>query len=84
MSGTTMGLIIGNRGGFPDYLCENARTAMLKVLEEEGIKAIALGPHDTKFGAVETLDDATRCGELFKRHRIKKNVVGCHNENNSA
>jgi L-fucose isomerase-like protein len=68
MSALTMGLIIGNRGGFPDYLCASARTTLLKVLGEEGINVVALGPDDTRFGAVETLDDAVKCAELFKRH----------------
>ena len=68
MSGITAGLIVGNRGGFPDYLCESARATMLKVLAEEGIKTVALSPQDTRFGAVQTLEDAVKCGELFKRH----------------
>jgi L-fucose isomerase-like protein len=71
MTGITLGLIIGNRGGFPDYLCESARTTMLKVLNEEGIDVVALSTADTKFGAVEALDDAVKCGELFKRHAGK-------------
>jgi len=68
MSALTMGLIIGNRGGFPDHLCASARTTLLKVLREEGINVVALDPDDTRFGAVETLDDAIKCGELFRRH----------------
>jgi L-fucose isomerase-like protein len=68
MTPITVGLIISSRGGFPDYLCESARTTMLKVLKEEGINAITLGSQDTRFGSVETLDDAVKCGELFKRH----------------
>jgi L-fucose isomerase-like protein len=65
---TTVGLIIGNRGGFPDYLCESARTTMLQVLSEEDFGVVALDPQDTRFGAVETLDDAAKCGEMLKHH----------------
>jgi len=65
---TTLGVIVGNRGFFPDHLCETGRQIILKVLAEEGIKAVALTPEQTKFGTVETLEDARKCGELFKQH----------------
>jgi len=68
MTPITLGLIVGNRGGFPDTLCESARVTMLRVLKEEGIAAVVLGPQDTKFGSVQTLDDAEKCGQLFKHH----------------
>jgi L-fucose isomerase-like protein len=41
----------------------------LKVLEEEGIKAIALTPEDTHFGSIESLSDAQKCADLFQKHR---------------
>ena len=66
---TTFGLIVGNRGFFPVELCKSGRATMLKVLQEEGFGAIALSPEDTKFGSVETYDDAKKCAELFKKHR---------------
>lgn len=65
----TLGIIIGNRGFFPDHLCETGRETVLKVLDEEGIKAIALSPAETKSGSVESLNDAGKCAELFKKHR---------------
>ncbi len=34
---TTLGVIVGNRGFFPDHLCESGRAEVLRVLEEEGI-----------------------------------------------
>ena len=42
---------------------------MLRVLEEEGIKAIVLGPEDTRFASVETWEDAQKCAALFKQHK---------------
>jgi L-fucose isomerase-like protein len=66
---TTLGVIIGNRGFFPDHLCESGRAEVLRVLEEEGITAVTLSPEDTKFGSVETLQDAEKCAALFKQHR---------------
>ena len=66
---TTIGIIIGNRGFFPAHLCEAGRKEILRVFEEEGIKAIALPADATRFGAVESLSDARKCADLFKAHR---------------
>jgi L-fucose isomerase-like protein len=68
MQRTTLGIIVGNRGFFPDHLCETGRTEILRVLKEGGINAVTLGPADTSFGSVETLEDAEKCAALFKEH----------------
>ncbi len=65
----TMGVIIGNRGFFPDQLAKEGREEMLSVLEKAGIRAIAVGTEETKYGAIETRGEARRCAELFRRHR---------------
>ncbi len=64
-----VGLIVGNRGFFPDHLASTGREDMVRVLEGCGIEVIALTPEESKFGAVETFEEAKRCAELFKRHR---------------
>ncbi|MEA3346331.1 MAG: L-fucose/L-arabinose isomerase family protein [Chloroflexota bacterium] len=69
MQGTTLGVIIGNRGFFPDHLCDAGRKEILHVLDEEGITPVVLGREDTKFGSVETLEDARKCAALFREHR---------------
>jgi L-fucose isomerase-like protein len=69
MNGVTLGVIVGNRGFFPDHLCDTGRQTILKVLAEEGINAVALTPQDTKFGSIESLTDAQKCADLFKQHR---------------
>lgn len=66
---TTLGIIVGNRGFFPAHLCESGRREILAVLEQAGIKAVALPIEATKFGAVESLTDAQKCADLFKAHR---------------
>ncbi|MFN2217082.1 MAG: L-fucose/L-arabinose isomerase family protein [Anaerolineae bacterium] len=71
MRQTTLGVIVGNRGFFPDHLCETGRQEMLRVLEEEGLKAIVLDTGETPFGSVETLEDAKKCAALFKEHAAK-------------
>jgi L-fucose isomerase-like protein len=69
MKEVTLGVIVGNRGFFPSHLCETGRETILKVLEQEGIKAIALSPEDTPYGSVESIQEARKCAELFKRHQ---------------
>ncbi len=69
MGTITLGLIVGNRGFFPDHLCDTGRRTMIDVLQAAGIEVVALGPADTKFGSVESLEDATKCANLFKAHR---------------
>src|SRR5881394_1862890 len=66
---STLGIIIGNRGFFPAHLCESGRRDILRVLEEEGIKAVTLPVEASRFGAVESLIDAHKCADLFKAHR---------------
>ena len=54
----TLGLVVGNRGFFPDHLCASGREAVMKVLAAQDIQVVALPTDATKFGAVESLDDA--------------------------
>jgi L-fucose isomerase-like protein len=68
MNKPTLGVIVGNRGFFPDHLCDAGRQTILKVLDEEGIKAVALTSADTPFGSIESLADAQKCADLFKQH----------------
>src|SRR5215469_12047400 len=65
----TFGVIVGNRGFFPDHLAQSGRSEMLAALDKAGYDAVALGPEDSKFGAVETRPEARACAELFKKHR---------------
>jgi L-fucose isomerase-like protein len=69
MSKMTIGVIVGNRGFFPNHLCETGRAEAIRVLKEEGIEPVVLGPDDTPFGSVETLQEAEKCAALFKEHR---------------
>lgn len=68
MKQPVLGVIIGNRGFFPNHLCESGREMVLRVLESKGIQAINLSTEDTKFGSVETIEDAQKCANLFKIH----------------
>lgn len=77
----TMGLIIGNRGFFPDHLAKSGREEMIRALEKAGMDCVALGPEQTKYGAVESHEDAKRCAELFRANasRIDGVIVSLPN-----
>src|SRR3954463_12019399 len=64
----TMGVIIGNRGFFPDPLAKSGREEMIQALAKAGVDSIVLGPQDSKHGAVETHEEAKRCAALFQKH----------------
>jgi len=65
----TFGLIVGNRGFFPDHLARSGREEMLSVLGSAAYGVVAVGPEETKHGAVETRAEAVRCADLFKKNR---------------
>ncbi len=65
----TLGLIVGNRGFFPDELAREGREKIIATLEKMGFAVIALTPEDTKFGTVETWEDAQKCARLFDQYR---------------
>src|SRR5260370_8112136 len=65
----TLGMIVGNRGFFPDHLARSGHQEMRAALESAGAKVVALTEAESKFGAVESRQEARRCADLFKRHR---------------
>ena len=71
----TMGLIVGNRGFFPDHLAKTGREEMLRVLGAAGMDVVALTPEESKYGAVETREESRRCAELFKKNRERLDGV---------
>jgi L-fucose isomerase-like protein len=64
----TFGMIVGNRGFFPDHLARSGRTEMIAAIENAGHSVVAPGVQDTKFGAVETRAEAVCCADLFRKH----------------
>ena len=63
-----LAVIYGNRDFFPDHLITEARRDVAQCLAKVGIKAVQLGEADSKLGGVETLTEARKCAELFRRH----------------
>jgi L-fucose isomerase-like protein len=65
----TMGVIVGNRGFFPDHLAKEGREEIIKALTGAGIDPLVLGPQDSKYGAVETRTESRKCADLFRANR---------------
>jgi L-fucose isomerase-like protein len=65
----TLGVIVGNRGFFPHHLAAEGRETVLQVLAKAGIRAIIPEPGDTGHGAIESLDEARLCAEVFRAYR---------------
>ena len=65
MKKNTFGVIVGNRAFFPDSLAKQGRKDILDVLKQNGYGAVTLKTTDTKFGTVETFEDAKKCAALF-------------------
>lgn len=69
MKKMVFGVIVTNRTFFPDHLVVEARKQILSKLERMGYEAVIVSENDTPLGAVQTLSDAQKCAELFKKHR---------------
>lgn len=65
MNKSTFGVIVANRGFFPAALARDGRKSILDVLKKNGYGAVCLSMKDTKYGAVETFEDAKKCAAFF-------------------
>jgi len=68
MANEVLAVIIGNRDFFPDVLVAEARKDLITLFAEVGVEAVMLTEEESKLGAIETWQDAKRCGVLFKKH----------------
>ncbi len=68
------GVIVGNRDAFPDNLAKEGRLEIIAVLKEMEYDHVILSEEDTKYGVVETYQDAKKCAELFRKNKEK--IVG--------
>ncbi|OQA59845.1 MAG: hypothetical protein BWY41_00751 [Candidatus Atribacteria bacterium ADurb.Bin276] len=67
----TLGLVVGSRGFFPEWLVKEGREIILSQLKKWGYDVVVLSPEDTKHGAVQTWEDAQKCAALFDENRKK-------------
>src|SRR5215467_2062701 len=63
------GLIVGNRGFFPDHLAKSGREQMIAALGRAGHSVVCLTAEQSKHGAVETRAEARKCADLFRANR---------------
>jgi L-fucose isomerase-like protein len=64
-----LGIIVGNRGFFPDHLAKTGREQMVATVKAAGYEPICLTAEQSKYGAVETREEARKCADLFREHR---------------
>lgn len=69
MKKSTFGVIVTTRGFFNPLLAREGRKELLGKLKEMGYKCISLTEEDTPYGAIETIEDAEKCADLFVNHR---------------
>ena len=60
------GVIVTTRSFFPSHLVKTAREQITSKLESMGCGAVMVNEHETKYGAVQTYDEAKACARLFK------------------
>ena len=65
----TFGLIVGNRGFFPDRLARSGREQMIAALTAAGYEVVCPTPEQTKHGAVENRAHAKIVADLFRQNR---------------
>ena len=65
---TTFGVIVANRGFFPEKLVKDGRSRLTAVLNQLGYDYIMLDEKEGTLGSVSTYNDAVECADLFKKH----------------
>jgi L-fucose isomerase-like protein len=64
----TFGLVVGNRGFFPGHLAQSGRSEMIAAIEKAGHRVVAVGPEETRHGAVESLAEAAACADVLRKN----------------
>ena len=67
----TFGIIVGNRDVFPDHLAKEGRLEIIEIMKELGYNYVILSEEETKFGCVETFEEAKKSALLFKSAKEK-------------
>src|SRR2546429_8339536 len=65
----TLGMIVGNRGFFPDHLARTGHQEMKAALEAAGGEVIALTEAGSKDGTGETRQEGGKGGGVFGENR---------------
>jgi L-fucose isomerase-like protein len=75
MKKSVFGLLVTTRGFFNPILAKEGRKAWITKLKKMGYEYVALSEEDTKFGTVETVDDAKKCARLFYANKDRINGI---------
>ncbi len=62
-----LGVIVGTRGIFSADLVRDVRRSLLRQIEKAGFNVVVLPENATHSGAVETLSDASKYADLFRK-----------------
>ena len=65
----TFGCIVGTRGFFSPALARAGRKDLLDQISKLSHRAVILPEEATPTGAIETVEDARKCADLFNTHR---------------
>ena len=68
---STFALFLGNRGLFPASLISGARAELISTLNGLGHEVIALDEDATRYGAVETIQEAAKFAAFLRENRGK-------------
>ncbi|MHB1375924.1 MAG: L-fucose/L-arabinose isomerase family protein [Candidatus Humimicrobiaceae bacterium] len=81
MKDVTFGVLVGTRGFFNPKLASTGRKELLALLDKLGYKYVIVGENDTKYGVIETIEDAKKCAALFRANyeRIDGIIVSLPN-----
>ena len=64
----TFALYFGNRGFFPGELIAGARTEMIAAVKKAGCRALVMEESETRYGAVETMEEGQKYAAFLKAH----------------
>lgn len=64
----TFALYFGNRGFFPGELIASARLEMMRAVERAGCRYILMDEQETRYGAVETMEEGQKYAAFLKAH----------------
>jgi L-fucose isomerase-like protein len=65
----SFGIIVSTRSFFPSHLVKSAREAIVKKLTSLNFDYVMVDETETRFGAIQTFDEAKICAALFNANR---------------
>ncbi len=68
---SAFGVIVGTRGFFPHTLAEKGRVEIIEKLKKMGHEAVILPETETRYGAVESHQDAKKYAKFFNENKDK-------------